>query len=57
MKTTTPAGVTYYTYLTSPIGQILLTSDGEGLTGVYMEVHQYGEEVREGWLLTIAYLL
>ena len=52
MRTETPPSVTYYTYFTGPIGPILLTSDGAGLTGVYMEVHKHGEEVRDGWLFS-----
>ena len=28
----------YFTYLDSPIGRLLLTSDGEALTGLYMDV-------------------
>jgi methylated-DNA-[protein]-cysteine S-methyltransferase len=30
--------VIYYTYMESPIGNLLLTSDGEALTGLYMSV-------------------
>lgn len=28
----------YYTFLESPVDRLLLTSDGEFLTGVYMEI-------------------
>ena len=42
----------YYTHFTSPVGPILLTSDGEGLTGLYMAEYKHGEEVREGWVLS-----
>jgi methylated-DNA-[protein]-cysteine S-methyltransferase len=45
--------MTYYTYLDSPIGRLLLTSDGTSLTGLYMEPHRHGPEnaeSREGWV-------
>jgi methylated-DNA-[protein]-cysteine S-methyltransferase len=41
--------MTYYTHLSSPIGPILLTSEGEGLTGLYMSEYKHGEEVRDEW--------
>ncbi len=33
----------YYHVLSSPIGELLLTSDGAALTGVYMEPHEIGD--------------
>lgn len=40
----------YYTYLESPIGRLLLTSDGTSLTGLYMEPHRHGPTSTEGWM-------
>lgn len=40
----------YYTYLESPIGRLLLTSDGISLTGLYMEPHRHGPANTEGWV-------
>jgi methylated-DNA-[protein]-cysteine S-methyltransferase len=42
----------YYTHLDSPVGPMLLTSDGTGLTGLYMEEHKHGEDIQEGWTLS-----
>ncbi|HUP27066.1 MAG TPA: methylated-DNA--[protein]-cysteine S-methyltransferase [Chloroflexia bacterium] len=42
--------MTYYDTLDSPLGSILLTSDGQALTGLYLSEHKHGEEVRPGWL-------
>lgn len=42
--------MTYYTYLESPIGRLLLTSDGASLTGLYMDAHRHGPDVLEGWV-------
>ena len=36
----------YYQLLPSPIGELLLTSDGVALTGVYMEPHEIGASWR-----------
>ncbi len=41
--------MTYYTNLKSPIGQLLLTSDGEAVTGIYMEEHQGGPQAVSGF--------
>ena len=38
-----------YTYLESPIGRLLLTSDGSALTGLYMEPSRKAQST-EGWL-------
>jgi methylated-DNA-[protein]-cysteine S-methyltransferase len=35
----------YYTYLSSPIGDLLLTGDGRALTGLYM-----GQDARPDWV-------
>lgn len=39
----------YFTTTESPIGELLLTSNGEALTGVYMQEHRHGP-TPEGWL-------
>jgi methylated-DNA-[protein]-cysteine S-methyltransferase len=40
---------TYYTTMQSPIDDLLLVSDGEALTGLYMERHRHGEAVEAAW--------
>lgn len=42
--------MTYYDLVSSPIGQLLLTSDGMNLTGVYMEDHKGGPAIGSDWL-------
>jgi methylated-DNA-[protein]-cysteine S-methyltransferase len=42
--------MTYYSYIESPINTIMLTSDGEALTGLYMTSQTHGLEVGEGWV-------
>jgi methylated-DNA-[protein]-cysteine S-methyltransferase len=44
---TTPV---YYTQLDSPVGPVLLTSNGTALTGLYMTEHKYGEEIGDNWV-------
>lgn len=41
--------MTYYIRFPSPLGPILLTSNGDGLTGLYMSEYKHGEEVRDDW--------
>jgi methylated-DNA-[protein]-cysteine S-methyltransferase len=41
--------MTYYTYAESPLGVILLTSDGLSLTGLYLGAHESGPIVRDDW--------
>ena len=41
---------TYYTYFDTPVGPVLLISDGTGLTGLYMSEYKHGEQVREDWI-------
>ena len=41
--------MTYYTYFNSPIEPLLLTSDGESLTGLYMSAHRQGPESGADW--------
>jgi methylated-DNA-[protein]-cysteine S-methyltransferase len=43
--------MSYYTYFDSPIQPMLLTSDGEALTGLYMVEHKYGPEIEGSWTL------
>lgn len=40
----------YYTYIESPVGHILLVSDGRALTGLYLEQHRHGPEVSRDWI-------
>ncbi|AKH38574.1 MULTISPECIES: methylated-DNA--[protein]-cysteine S-methyltransferase [Nitrosomonas] len=40
----------YYTIMESPIDPLLLTSDGEHLTGLYMDVQDYLPHMKENWL-------
>lgn len=34
----------------SPIGELLLTADDVGLTGLFMEIHRHGPERSSGWI-------
>ena len=38
-----------FTYMDSPIGRLLLTSDGSALTGLYMEPHRKAQSM-DGWV-------
>jgi methylated-DNA-[protein]-cysteine S-methyltransferase len=40
---------TVYETTPSPVGELLLTAEGEGLTGVYFEIHRHGPGDRAGW--------
>lgn len=40
----------YYTIMESPIDPLLLTSDGEHLTGLYMDVQNYLPHMKENWV-------
>lgn len=40
---------TFYDVTESPLGPLLLTSDGEALTGVFMENHRHGPAVGPTW--------
>ena len=39
-----------YCYVESPIGRLLLTSDGESLTGLYMDTPSKSPELGSGWI-------
>lgn len=41
---------TYFTTIASPIGELLLTSDDVGLTGLFMEIHRHGPERSDDWI-------
>jgi len=43
---------TLYQIVESPIGPLTILSDGEGLTGLYMNVHKYGPSQTDGWRLS-----
>jgi methylated-DNA-[protein]-cysteine S-methyltransferase len=40
---------TYYSFWRGPIGQVLLISDGEALTGVYLENQKYYPAIEKTW--------
>jgi methylated-DNA-[protein]-cysteine S-methyltransferase len=40
---------TYFDTLNSPIGDLLLTSDGSALTGLYMDAGKHGPAMQSGW--------
>ncbi|HEX8298053.1 MAG TPA: methylated-DNA--[protein]-cysteine S-methyltransferase, partial [Rubricoccaceae bacterium] len=42
--------MTAYDTLASPLGPLLLTSDGEALTGVYMADHRHGPTIGPDWV-------
>ena len=42
--------MTLYTWIDSPLGRILLTSDGEKLTGLHFEREKYFPRIVEDWL-------
>ncbi|MCB0140931.1 MAG: methylated-DNA--[protein]-cysteine S-methyltransferase [Caldilineaceae bacterium] len=42
--------MTYYTYFDSPLEPLLLISDGEALTGLFMVEQKYGPEVGADWV-------
>ena len=41
---------TYYTFIESPIDRLMLTSDGNCLTGVYMLDQRYEPAIGKGWM-------
>lgn len=41
---------TYYTTMDSPLGPLLLTSNGQALTSLTMEQHKHGAAVQPDWL-------
>jgi methylated-DNA-[protein]-cysteine S-methyltransferase len=41
--------MTVYDMIDSPIGQLLVTADDDGLTGIYMENHKGGPAVASDW--------
>lgn len=42
--------MTYFTTMTSPVGELLLTSNGDALTTVYFEDPKYGPTSTDGWI-------
>lgn len=44
----------YFTTMPSPVGDLLLTSDGEHLTGLYMTPHTYGPNQQASWIASDA---
>lgn len=45
-----PRGTVWYAELASPIGDLIITSDGESVTGLYMESHRHSPVDRTSWL-------
>ena len=41
---------TLFTTMDSPLGPLLLTSDGEALTGVFMVEHKHGPQIEAEWI-------
>lgn len=41
--------MTYYDLIDSPVGQLLITGDGEAVTGIYLENHKGGPAIEESW--------
>ena len=41
---------TYYTWADTPAGTLLLTSDGENITGMYWKVFRRTPQVADGWV-------
>ncbi|RPI86892.1 MAG: methylated-DNA--[protein]-cysteine S-methyltransferase [Chloroflexi bacterium] len=40
----------FYTYFSSPLGSILLLSNGKELTGLYMDEERYGPKIDARWV-------
>jgi O-6-methylguanine DNA methyltransferase len=40
----------YYTYATIPAGNIMLTSDGDILSGIYWCVYKHAPQPQQGWI-------
>jgi methylated-DNA-[protein]-cysteine S-methyltransferase len=41
---------TLYTMMNSPVGELLLTSADDAITGLYMDVRKHGPRVKPDWL-------
>jgi len=41
--------MTYFSILESPIGPLMLTSNGIAITGMFIEIHKYGPAVGKDW--------
>lgn len=42
--------MTLYTHLESPIGPLLLTGNGQALTGLFTSLHRSGNLIQPGWV-------
>ncbi len=42
--------MTYFTTMSSPVGELTLTSNGDALTAVYFEEPKYGPTSTDGWI-------
>ncbi|MEM9092667.1 MAG: methylated-DNA--[protein]-cysteine S-methyltransferase [Cyanobacteria bacterium P01_F01_bin.53] len=45
----TSNNVTYYTWIESPVGDLLLTSNGQSLTGLYLKGQKHFPEMEDSW--------
>lgn len=50
MLTSAPPAATYYTLLPSLLGDLLLTSNGTHLTGLYMPPHKWAPSLGDHWV-------
>ena len=46
----TEASITWYIEVDTPIGLLMVSSEDDAITGVYMESHRHGPVDRESWL-------
>ena len=44
-----PGSTVFYTVMPSPIGDLLLTADDVGVTGLFMDTHRHGPVRTAGW--------
>lgn len=42
--------MTFYTYEASPLGTLMLTSDGDSLTGLYMDAQKHSRSIEADWV-------
>lgn len=45
-----PANATYFTIMSTPVGELTLTSDGDALTAVYFEDPKYRPATTDNWI-------
>lgn len=47
------AGAVWYIEVLSPIGMLVVTNEGDAVTGLYMESHRHGPINRGNWILDV----